>query len=593
MCIHASKRIMTEHDAIEAAVEQFAEFNSLWHLITSSQSLQIDLIVLIVGLIGVAVAYRKFSAWISDHRISYFRPHLSRFIGILVLPLFAITLISVTNAYIQLFDLFDGEGMTAVESEANMMAVATFARILNSINVLVIGYAVAYLIPIILTKREKSTLERSDFESWYEMHGFSDDDGDLFHKIYKWNPPHRAPSELGDEKFRELLKTEEGIRQLESFHTSKGVSIGSYTKLKDNAFELWKESERAKYAKYFEECISGDNESGRKLKTGQDPEEIYPIDTWREERRLGGFVRILPGYRPPGYAHKMRKDLPKSVTQILPLGIFMGVVLGVIGSWGVDLLVLATATGGFSIGLGLALQETMQNWFAYITIRKDKIVTEGERVKLESGYNGYVHKITSRVTYIRDALSESFAVIPTRQLINAQIINYTKERKMVPAIVDVGVSYLNNPRGVTAILIKVGRRAMKEIVDTTGAHLILHNKCPHIDENRPSCGCDKVLVGDINHPVVRFNAFNDSSLDFSMWVYVRDYGAQFRVKTEIRMIMYEEFKKYDIRIPWPIRTIYNSDEKQEEEEIAKLKKKRQQVREEYGYGDLNADGESE
>ena len=27
--------------------------------------------------------------------------------------------------------------------------------------------------------------------------------------------------------------------------------------------------------------------------------------------------------------------------------------------------------------------------------------------------------------------------------------------------------------------------------------------------------------------------------------------------------MYEEFKDYDIRIPWPIRTVYQGDEKRE------------------------------
>lgn len=97
---------------------------------------------------------------------------------------------------------------------------------------------------------------------------------------------------------------------------------------------------------------------------------------------------------------------------------------------GVDLFVLATATGGLAIGIGLALQETMQNYFAYLMIRKDNIFKEGERVQLESGYNGIVHKITPRVTYVRDALHESVAIIPTRQLVTAQIINYTKENSL-------------------------------------------------------------------------------------------------------------------------------------------------------------------
>jgi len=232
----------------------------------------------------------------------------------------------------------------------------------------------------------------------------------------------------------------------------------------------------------------------------------------------------------------------------------------------------------------------MQNWFAYILIRKDKIVVEGDRIQLETGFNGYVHKITSRVTYIRQALNESFAIIPTRQLVNAQIINYSKELKMVPAIVDVGVSYLNDPKQVASILVKVGKRAMSEITDDKDRHLVIQKRCPYIDENKSSCGCDKGIHVDINQPVVRFNAFNDSALDFALWVYVRDYGAQFKTKTAMRMIMYEEFKKYDIRIPWPIRTVYQGDDKREAEEIGKLDKDRDQVFDEYGIGDIGKGG---
>jgi hypothetical protein len=45
----------------------------------------------------------------------------------------------------------------------------------------------------------------------------------------------------------------------------------------------------------------------------------------------------------------------------------------------------------------------------------------------------------------------------------------------------------------------------------------------------------------------------------------------------MRKIMYNEFKDYDIRIPWPIRTIYQGDEKREAEEIGRLDEKRNRL----------------
>jgi small-conductance mechanosensitive channel len=569
---------------VEEDISQISigEFETLSQLLTSSESLQVAFIVMVVGIIAIVAAYSKFSGWVTSQKIYYTRPHLSRFIRRAVLPFFAIALISSTNAYIQTAGFFESD----LQNVDNLSPESTFAKILNTFNILVIGYTVSHLIPIALTKRDKSILEKEDFDAWFDFRGFSDDSENLFHKLYKWIPPKISPEEIPEEEFQKHLKTKEGLDYLEQFRTTKGNPIGSYEKLVKNPYEHWKKSERKKYEKYYKNCITGNNQSGRKLNPGAKPEEIFPIDIWREEKRTHSFEPIIPSSRPPGYARKTREGLPKSTKQVLPIGIFVATILGVLAWWGIDLFVLATATGGFSIGIGLALQDTMQNYFAYLVIRKDKIFQEGDRVQLDTGYNGYVHKITPRVTYVRDALHESLAVIPTRQLVTSQIVNYTKENKLVPAIVKVGVSYLNNPKQVASILVKVGKRGMKEIIDVKGRHLVRQNRCPYLDKNKPSCGCDKDLHVDITQPVVRFSEFNDSSLDFSMWVYVRDYGAQFKTKTDLRMIMYEEFKRYDIRIPWPIRTVYQGDEKKEFEEISEKDLDRNQVIDKYGLGDI-------
>ena len=577
---------MAEEDISQISV---GEFETVAELLASSESLQFAFILMIVGMIAIAVAYRTTSRLIMSKKVYYTRPHLARFLRRAVLPFFAIALITSTNAFIQTNAVFEQE----VEISGDLSPEATFAKILNTFNILVIGYTVSHLIPIALTKRDKSIVEKEDFEAWFDFRGFSDDDGDLFHKLYKWMPPKVTVDEIPEEEFQKHLKTKEGLQYLEQFRTTKGNPIGSYEKLVKDPFEEWKKSEKGKYEKYYKNCITGNNQSGRKLKPGAKPDEIFPIDVWREEKRTHGFEPIIPSSRPVGYARKKREGIPKSAKQVIPIGIFVATILGVVAWWGIDLIVLATATGGFAIGLGLALQETMQNYFAYLFIRKDKIFQEGDRVQLDTGYNGYVHKITPRVTYVRDALHESLAVIPTRQLVTAQVINYTKENKLVPAVVKVGVSYLNNPKQVASILVKVGKRGMKECVDVKGRHLVRQNRCPYLDKNQPSCGCDKDLHVDISQPVVRFSDFNDSSLDFTMWVYVRDYGAQYKTKTDLRMIMYEEFKRYDIRIPWPIRTVYQGDEKKEYEEISEKDQDRNKVIDKYGIGDIGRGGGEE
>jgi len=574
-------------------VEELSEFSAgqfetVSQLIASSVSLQMALAVLVVGFIIIVTVYRKFSSWIQTQKFSYTRPHISRFVRTAMLAFFAIGLVSSVNAYIQAFELFDEQAITLTDE---LSPSQTFAKILNTINILVIGYTISHLIPIALNKREKTILEREDFESWKELKGFKDDDGDLFHKIFKWVPPKILPEDLTKEEFEKNLQTKEGLNFLENYRTSKNVALGSYEKLVTDPFEEWKKAERKKYEKYFDDCISGNNQMGRKLVPGTKLQEIYPIDIWREVKRQREYEPIIPASKPSGHAKLQKERVPKSAKQIIPIGIFVGTVIGVVGWWGVDLFILATATGGMALGVGLALKETMENYFAYILIRKDKIFAEGDRVQLESGYNGLVHRITPRVTYVRHGLNESLAIIPTRQLVSAEIINYTKEIKLVPAIVDVGVSYLNDPKQVAAILVKIGKRALIEVKDSAGHHIARQIRCPYLDQNKPSCGCDKDIHVDISQPTVRFNKFNDSALDFLVLVYVRDYGSQFKMKSDMRVIMYEEFKKYDIRVPWPIRTVYQGDEKREAQEIAEHESKRKQVTDEYGIGDLAHGGE--
>ena len=136
------------------------QFETVSQLLSSSASLQMALVALVVGLIIIACGYRLFSRWTQTRKFSYTRPHISRFARTAMLAFFAIGLVSSVNAYIQVFELFDEQDVT---SAGDLSPSQTFAKILNTINILVIGYTISHLIPIALNKREKTILEREDF----------------------------------------------------------------------------------------------------------------------------------------------------------------------------------------------------------------------------------------------------------------------------------------------------------------------------------------------------------------------------------------------------------------------------------------------
>ena len=363
------------------------EFQTVSELLASDPDLQLLMIVLGIGLLLLTMIYRSFGKWMYGKKFSYTRPHVARFVRSAMLAFFAIGLVTSINVVVQVTE-------TDAPNPSSVEALETFAKILDTINILVVGFTVSHLIPIALNKAEKTKLETEDFENWKGMKGFKDDGDNLFHKIFKWIPPKTPPEDLTKEEFEKNLQTKDGLNFLENYRTSKGVTIGSYEKLVKAPLEEWKKAERKKYEKYLNDCQSGNNETGRKLTLGAKPQEIYPIDMWREERRQRGYDPIIPASKPAGHAELQEERVPKSAKQVLPIGIFVATVIGVVGWWGVDLFVLATATGGMALGVGLALKETLENYFAYILIRKDKVFTEGDRVQLESGYNGYVHRIT-------------------------------------------------------------------------------------------------------------------------------------------------------------------------------------------------------
>ena len=127
------------------------QFETVFQLIASSLSLQLSFAALVVGIIIIALVYRKFSWWVKSQKFNHTKPHVARFARKIILPFLAIALISSVNMYIQVFELFDEESSITL-SEGELAPSEVFAKMLNTLNILVIGYTISQLVPIALTK---------------------------------------------------------------------------------------------------------------------------------------------------------------------------------------------------------------------------------------------------------------------------------------------------------------------------------------------------------------------------------------------------------------------------------------------------------
>ena len=223
-------------------------------------------------------------------------------------------------------------------------------------------------------------------------------------------------------------------------------------------------------------------------------------------------------------------------TQFLLLRFFhIGlIVLGILISLntiGLNLTNLAIVFGGLSIGIGFGLQNIASNLISGIILIFEKPIKIGDLVEImDAKILGTVSAINLRSTVII-ALDKEI-IVPNSQLITEPVNNLTHYNNFFRVRVSVGVSYKSDVEFVKKILLEVAD-AHPEVI-----------KEP-ISEIR-----------NVSAPVVRFVHFGDSSLNFELLAWIPDSFQRFDVASDLHFMIWEKFKTYNIRIPFPQRDIH-------------------------------------
>lgn len=213
-------------------------------------------------------------------------------------------------------------------------------------------------------------------------------------------------------------------------------------------------------------------------------------------------------------------------TLVQSLVIALG-LLFILSALGVNITPLLTALGIGGLAVALALQDTLSNLFAGLQILIARQIHLGQRIKLDSGEEGYVTDIGWRNTTLRTP-SNHLVIIPNAKLSQSIVTNYNMPSAPVNIVIPVGVGYDSNPEHVEQVLLSEAR----SIVDTVPG-----------------------FVKEFQ-PIVRFQAFGDFSLDFLLIVQVQEFDAQFGVWGELHKRIFKRLKQEGIEIPFPVRTVH-------------------------------------
>ena len=217
---------------------------------------------------------------------------------------------------------------------------------------------------------------------------------------------------------------------------------------------------------------------------------------------------------------RLPERFPTIVQDSIVIALFAGLATAVLE----DRIFAATAAG--AVVLGLALQDTLGNFFAGLAIQIEKPFSVGHWVRIRDT-DGMVSEITWRATKMRTK-SGNFFIVPNSVLSKDTIINYSEPTLETRLELEVGVSYDVPPNRVKTTILDAIR--------------------------------DEPLISRVVPPEVLLVNFGDSSITYRVRVWTTDFGADDRLKDHIRTAVYYAFHRTGIVIPYPIRTVIMKSE---------------------------------
>ena len=189
---------------------------------------------------------------------------------------------------------------------------------------------------------------------------------------------------------------------------------------------------------------------------------------------------------------------------------------------GVNMSFLLTASAALLVGLGFALQQLFQDVISGMLMIIDQSLHVGDIVEVD-GRVGKVLEIKLRTTRVVTR-NNRVMVIPNHKFMLDTLFNWTQNSFTNREEVNVGVAYGSDVQLVKKILLQ--------------------------------CAEDAEDVVKEPKPVVLFEDFGDSSLNFSLYFYVDNGMNSPGIQSDLRFRIDAAFRDNKVSIPFPQRDIH-------------------------------------
>jgi potassium-dependent mechanosensitive channel len=175
-----------------------------------------------------------------------------------------------------------------------------------------------------------------------------------------------------------------------------------------------------------------------------------------------------------------------------------------------------------SVGLGFGLQEIFANFVSGLIILIERPIRVGDVITI-SDVTGSVSRIRMRATTIIDPDRKEL-IIPNKDVITGRVLNWTLSDKVNRVQIKVGIAYRSNTQQAAELLMSAAREHPQVLDDPA--------------------------------PVVTFEAFGNSTLDFVLRCFLPNLENRSRVIHELHMAIDRAFRENGIQIAFPQQDVH-------------------------------------
>ncbi|MCU0788160.1 MAG: mechanosensitive ion channel, partial [Verrucomicrobia bacterium] len=238
--------------------------------------------------------------------------------------------------------------------------------------------------------------------------------------------------------------------------------------------------------------------------------------TMAASRNLPGFVEMVLLSRV-----RFRQGEGYAIVTVLR---YMVLLLGI--GWALTLLGISWSkvqwlAAAVTVGIGFGLQEIFANFVSGLILLFERPVRVGDVITVGT-VTGKVTRIQMRATTVRN-WDQQELVLPNKDLITGQVINWTLSNDVSRLAITVGLSYDADVKRATELLLAIAREN------------------PNV-RNDPE-------------PFVAFEEFADSTLNLVLRAYV-SIDVRLSTRSQLNNAILERFRKERIEIAYPQRDLH-------------------------------------